>query len=99
MIVVGAVAEAADLGVDVGGAGKDQDRRIHARDPQLLQHVIAVHVRQREIEDDDVIIVELAEVDAFLAEIGRVDIEPFGLEHQLDALRRGAIVLDQQDSH
>ena len=33
-------------------------------------------------------------IDAFLAQVGRVDIESLGLEHQLNALRCGAIVFD-----
>jgi hypothetical protein len=37
--------------------------------------------------------------DAFLAEIGRVDIEGFRPEHQLDRLRGGAIVFNQQYAH
>ena len=65
----------------------------------VLQHLVARHVGQVQVEQDDVVIVELAEVDAFFAEIGRVDVEALGLEHQLDALRRRAIVLDQQYPH
>src|SRR5690606_35063123 len=40
-----------------------------------------------------------AEVDAFFAEVGRVDVEILGLQHQLVALRGGAVVLDQKYSH
>ena len=74
------------MGVDLGHA-------------ERLQHLIARHVGQVEIEKDDVVVVELAEIDAFFAQIGRVDIEAFGLEHQLDALGRCGIVLDQQNPH
>ena len=98
-VIVGAEAEATDLGVDVGVAGEDEDRCVDAREAQLLQHVVAVHVGQGQIQQDDVVIIELAEIDAFLAQIGRVDIEPFRLQHQLDALGRRGIVLDQQYPH
>jgi hypothetical protein len=84
-VVVGAEAEAADLVLDSGDAGEDQDRRLHLGDAQLAQHVIAVHVGQVQVEQDDVVIVELAQIEAFLAEVGRIDVETFGLEHQLDA--------------
>ena len=57
------------------------------------------HVGQVEIEQYDVVVIELAEVHAFLAEIGGVNIEAFGLQHQLNALGRCGIVLDQQYSH
>ena len=40
-----------------------------------------------------------AEVDALFAEVRRVHIETFRFEHQLDALRRGAIVLNQEYTH
>ena len=98
-VIVGAKAETAHLGVDIGGAGKDENGRVDPRHPELLQHVEAVHVGKAKVEHDDVVIIELAQIYAFLAEVGRIDVEAFGLEHQLDALRRGAIVLDQQNSH
>ena len=66
---------------------------------QLLEHVIAVHVGQVQVEQDDVVIVELAEIEAFFAKIGRVDVEAFGPEHQLDALGGGRLVFDQQNPH
>jgi hypothetical protein len=44
----------------------------------VRRHFVAAHVRQVQIQQDDVVVVELAEIDAFLAEIGGVDIEPFG---------------------
>jgi hypothetical protein len=31
---------------------------------KLLEHVIAVHVRQVQVEQDDVVIIELAEIEA-----------------------------------
>ena len=63
------------------------------------QHLVARHVGKVQIEEDDVVVVELAEIDALFAEIGRVDVEALGLEHQLDALRGGAVVFDQQYAH
>ena len=74
-VVVGAEAEAAHLVVDAGKPGQDQDRRLHLGDAQRLQNLVAAHVRQVEIQKNDVVVVELAEVDAFLAQIGRVDVE------------------------
>ena len=68
-------------------------------DAQRLEDLVAAHVGQVEVEKDDVVVVELAKIDAFLAEVGRVDVETFGLQHQLDALRRCAVVLDQKDPH
>jgi len=36
---------------------------------------------------------------AFLTQVGGVDVESLGLEHQLDALRSCAVILDQQYAH
>ena len=72
-----------------------QDRRLDLGDAQRAQHLVARHVRQIEIEQDDVVVVELAEIDAFLAEIRRIDVEILGFEHELDALSRRAVVFDQ----
>ncbi len=40
-----------------------------------LEHVIAVHVGQVQVEQDDVVVVELAEIDAFFAQVCRVAVE------------------------
>ena len=58
-----------------------------------------MHIGQIEVEQDDVVIVELAQIEAFLAKIGGVDIEALGPEHQFDALGDGRFVLDQQNPH
>ena len=93
--VVGAEAEALDLVVELGEAGEDQDRRAHARGAQAAQHLIAVDIGQHEVEDDDVVIVELADLEPVFAEIGGIADEALGPQHQLDALRGGGIVFDQ----
>ena len=98
-VIVGAETERADLGIHFADARQDQDRSADLRRADLLEHVIAVHVGQVQVEKDDVVIVELGEIEAFLAQIGRVDVEPFRPEHQLDALGGRRFVLDQQHSH
>jgi hypothetical protein len=37
-----------------------------------------------EVEEDDVVVIDLTEIDPFLAEIGGVDVEALRFEHQLD---------------
>ena len=98
-VVVGAEAQALHLVLDAGEAGEDQDRGLDLGDPQRAQNLEAGHVRQVQVEQDDVVVVELAEIDALFAEIGGVDVEALGFEHQLDRLRSGAVVLNQQDAH
>ena len=41
-----------------------------------------MHVGQVQVEQDDVVIIELAEVQALFAKVGRVDVEAFRREHQ-----------------
>ena len=98
-IIVGAEAEAAHLVLDAGQARQDQDRGLHLAHPQGLQHLVAAHIGQVQIEEDYVVIVKLTEVDALFAKVGRVDVEALRLKHQLDALCRRAIVLDQKHPH
>jgi hypothetical protein len=98
-VVVGAAREGLHLGVDLGGTRQDHDRGVDLADPQRAQHVHAAHVRQIEVEQDEVVVVDLSQIDAFLAQVGSIDVESLGLQHQLDALRRCAVVLNQQYAH
>ena len=98
-VVVGAEAETLDLVVELGEARQDQDRRIDARGAQAAQHLVAVDVRQHQIEDDDVVIVKLTDLETVLAEVGRIDDVSFGLQDQFDALGGVGIVFNQQHSH
>ena len=63
------------------------------------QHLVARDVGQGQVEQDDVVVVQLAEIDPLLTQIGGVGVEALGLEHQFDALRDGGVVLDQQHAH
>ena len=94
-IIIGAEAEPLHLVLDASEAGEDEDRRLHLGDTQGAQHLVAGHVGKVQVEQDNVVVVELTEIDALLAEIRRIDVEILGLEHQLDALRRRAVILDQ----
>ncbi|MCY1311204.1 hypothetical protein D9M70_614840 [compost metagenome] len=93
-VVVGAEAQAADLVFDAGHTRENQDRGLHLGKTQRSQDFIAGHIRQVEVEKDDVIVIKFAEIDAFFTEVGGVDIETLGLEHQLNALSRCTIVFD-----
>ncbi len=97
--VVGAETEALDLVIKLDEARQDQDRGAHARGAQPAQHLVPVHIREEQIEDDDVVIVELADLEPVLAQIGGVADKAFALQHQLDACRCRGIVLNQQNTH
>ncbi len=98
-VVVGAKAEAADLRVHFRNARQDQHRRLHLGDAQLREHVVAVHVRQVQVEQDDIVIIQLAQIEAFLAQVGGLDVERFRAEHQFDGLRGRRLVFDQENVH
>ena len=98
-IVVGPEAEALDLGIELGEARQDQDRRLDAAGPEAAQDLVAVHVGQHEIQNDDVVVVEFADLESVFAHIGRVADETFLLEHQLDRAGSGLVVLNQQNAH
>jgi len=98
-VVVGADAETLDLVLDAGEAGEDQNGCFDFRDPKLLEHVVAGHVGQIEVEQDDVVVVEFSEIDAFFPEVRRIDVETLGFEHQFDRLRDGAVIFYQQNAH
>src|SRR5262249_43202542 len=98
-VVIGAEAETSDLVLDPREAGEDQDGCLHLGDAKRAQHLDAGHVRQVQIEQDDVVVVELAEINAFFAQVGGVDVKSLRLQHQLNRLSGGAVVLNQQNAH
>ena len=68
-------------------------------DAQRAQNVHAGHIGKVQIEQDQVVIINLAQIDAFFTQIGGVDVEALGLEHEFDALRGRMIIFDKQDAH
>ena len=94
-VVVGAEAKTFDLVLDAGQAGQDQDRSLDLRDTQRAQHLETRHVRKVQVEQDDVVVVELAEIDALFSEVRRIDVETLGFEHQLDGLCGRAVVFNK----
>ncbi len=58
-----------------------------------------MHVRQVQIEQYDIIIIELTKIEAFFPQIGRVNIEPLIIEHQFNGLGRCWFIFDQQYAH
>src|SRR4051794_7741817 len=72
---------------------------MHPRGAQPAEHLIPVDIRQHQIENDDVVVVKLADFEPILAEIGLVTDKPRLLQHQLDAGGGCGIVLNQQNTH
>src|SRR6516165_10343137 len=85
--------------VKLNEAGEDQYRRAYARRAQAPQYFVPVDVGKHQIEENDVIIIELADLQAILAEIGRVANEVFLAKHHLDAGCGCRIILDKKHAH
>src|SRR3984893_11136487 len=83
-VVIGAETETFTLVLDAGETGKNQDRCLDLGHPQGSEHLEARHVWKVQVQENNVVIVQLAEVDTLFAQIRRVDVEPLGSEHQLD---------------
>src|SRR5215472_1192260 len=97
--IVGAETKPFDLMVKLNEAGEDQYRRAYARRAQAPQYFVPVDVGKHQIEENDVVIIELADLQAILAEIGRVANEVFLAEHHLDAGCGCRIILDKKHAH
>ena len=98
-VVVGAGVHAGHLVAPAVAGGEDDDRHVAVGAPPLLQHADAVHLRQADIEDDDVVRLGLAEEIAFLAVGGEVDgIARIGQRGHELALEIG-IILDDENTH
>ena len=91
-----------DLGEEGIDLGKIYDYDLILLDlnlPDMSGMDVLRQLRVSKINTPIMILSGSAEIDAFLAEIGRIDVKAFGLQHQLDALRSSAVVLDQQYAH
>jgi hypothetical protein len=98
-VVIGAEAETFDLVLDAGKAEEDQDRRHHFGDAEGAQNLKARYVGQVQVQQDDVVVVEFAEVDALFANVRRVDVKTLEIEHQLNRLGSCSVILNQQYAH
>jgi hypothetical protein len=75
-VVVGAKAKTLDFVLDGGNAGEDQNRCLDFGYPQGSQYLKARDVGKVQIEQDDVVVVKSAEIDALFPEVSRVLISP-----------------------
>ena len=98
-VVVGAGVHAGDLVAPAVAGGEDDDRHLALGAAPLLEHADAVHLRQADVEDDDVVGLGLAEEVALLAVEGGIDgVARVGQRRDQLAIEI-AIILDDQDAH
>jgi hypothetical protein len=74
-------------------------RRAHLGGPQPPHDLEALHVRQPQIEHDDIKVVMLGEIDGVFASLGRLADDALTLESRIDQLCRDGIVFNNQSSH
>src|SRR5262249_19007053 len=94
-IIIGPKSQSLDLVLDRAKSREDEDRGLDLGNPQGAQDLIARDVRKAQIEQSDVGVVERADFRALPPEVRRIDVEVFGFQHQLNALRRRAVVFNQ----
>ena len=98
-IVVCPETKAAQLAFCIVRACQDQDRRIDARKAQVTQNLHPVHVGQVQIQQDQVIVIKLGQIDAFLAHVGQEHVVAGRRQHQFDRTCRAGIVFYQKNAH
>src|SRR4051812_28325010 len=83
--VVCAHAERANLVLDPGKTGEDEDGRLYQ-----LEGSATHRSREVQVQKDDVVVVDLRELDGLMAKVRNVRIEALRFQHELEALRDGA---------
>ena len=97
--VIGAETEASHPEVDLRGGGDDHDRRPYPGRAELLHQFAAGAVLRAEIENDDVVIVQLADGDpVFVGACGVAD-EILRRQDRLGPQGGGHIVGDDESAH
>jgi hypothetical protein len=89
------VTQAFNLLVRLRKCRKDEDGRFHPCRAQSAQDLVTVDVGQHEIENDDVVIVQLADFETVFAKVRGIDHEAFGPQNEFDAFDCGSVILDQ----
>ena len=98
-VVVCAHAEPANLVLDPGKTGENEDGRFYLANPKGAQHIVARHVGKVQVQEDDVVVIYLRELDRLMAKVGDVGIETLEFQHELEALRYRAVILDDEYAH
>ncbi len=98
-IVVGPGIHAGDLVAPPVARREDDDRHLAVGAAPLLEDGDAVHLRQADIEDDDVVRLGLAEKEAFLAVHRGIDRVARIAQRRYQLPVQVFVILDDQDAH
>src|SRR4029078_2428727 len=113
-VALGARLKTLDLVLERVHGSQHQDRSVVALEPEPLAHVVAVHVRQHQVQDDDVELADLGEIQSTdherdLADLGEIDslgacggnrhAVIFGAQAAVDEVRDARFVFNQKHVH
>ncbi len=98
-VIVSAQFEAAYAIVYGSACAEDQDRRTGFAGANAFEHLHAIHIRQHQIENDDVIIGLLDEGDRRVAGVRDIERIAITFEAALEKIRDLLFVLDYQNPH
>src|SRR5437879_13795925 len=98
-VVVSTETETAYLVLQADKPGEDQNGRTHFGNTERPENLESRHIRQVHVEQDDVVVVDLAKIDPLFPQIGGVDVAALGFQHQLNGLSGSAVILNQQNAH
>ncbi len=98
-VVVSAGAQRLHLEVDRVLGRQHEDRHGEPAVAQVAQHLEPGHLRQPQVEDDEVVLPTGGEAQALESVRGEIDVEALFLESALHVLPDGTVVLDRQDLH
>ena len=85
-IIISTKTEAFNLAFRVVRTRQDQDWCFNPRKPELAQHLVTIHVRQIEIQKDQIVIIKFCQIDPFFTKRCRVDVQVGMGQHHIDAL-------------
>ncbi len=98
-IVVGAAFEALYPIVNRIARAQDAYRRAHLAVANLLQHLQTVHVRQHQIENDEIVLGAVDQLDGRRAVAGNVHRVSCAFQPAREKILNAFLVLDDENSH
>ena len=98
-IIIRPAAQGLHLAVNLSATGENHDRRADSAVAQGAKDIESAHIRQVQIQEDQVVIIELAEIDTLLTHICGEDIEALRLENQLHTPGDRGVILNHQHAH
>ena len=98
-IIIRTKAKAFQFAVGIIRPRQDQDWRFDPRQAQLAQHFVTRHIRQVQIQKDQIVIVQFGQIYAVFAQIGAVYVQIRMSQHHFDAARCCRIVFHQKNAH